>query len=89
MFRTPWTRFAFRKPRNPLLRIACGLLGVALLLVFVVFGLFIGLAMLAAAAIWRLAVALRGRGGERRDAEGVIEGEYTVVEKHHPPLAPR
>ena len=87
MFRTSWSRFEFRKPRNPLLRVACGVLGVALLALLVVFGLFVGLAMLAAAAIWRLATALR-RPAPRRD-EGVIEGDYTVVEKHHPPLPSR
>jgi hypothetical protein len=64
------------KPRNPLLKLACGLVGVALLAVLLVFGLVAGLGMLMFAAVRRLSrpaptpVAADPR---------VIEGEYAVV----------
>jgi len=65
------------KPRNPLLRIACGLIGVALLAVLVVFGLFVGLGMLMFAAVRRM---LRPAAAPAAAAqERIIEGEYAVV----------
>ncbi len=72
--------FAPRKPRHPLLRLALGLLGVALLAVLVVVGVFVGAAMLLIAAGMRL---LRvGRKPEPRAAHArVVEGEYRVVGK--------
>ena len=63
------------KPRNPLLRLACGLVGVALLAVLVVVGLFVGTAMLLFAALRRL---LRPA-PVAAVATPVIEGEYSVV----------
>ncbi|WP_374601132.1 hypothetical protein [Arenimonas sp.] len=70
------------KPRNPLLKVLVGLLGLALLLVLVGFGLVIGLGMLLFAGARRLFVATR-RPAPRAD---VIEGEYTRVRDPHPPL---
>lgn len=71
--------FAPRKPRHPLLRIALGLVGVALLAVLVVVGVFVGAAMLLAAAALRL---LRlGKKPAPRAAARVVEGEYRVVAK--------
>ncbi|MGY0505133.1 hypothetical protein [Luteimonas sp. e5] len=68
-------RFAARRPRHPLLRAALGVLGLALLLVLLVAGVFIGIAMLLGTGIWRL---LRQRG--RPQAGGrVIEGDYRRV----------
>ena len=65
------------KPRNPLLRIACGLIGVALLAVLVVLGLFVGLGMLMFAAVRRM---LRPAAAPAAAAqERIIEGEYAVV----------
>jgi hypothetical protein len=68
------------KPRHPLLRLVLGLLGVVLLAVLVVGGLFVGLGMLLFAAARRMlrrdAVAVAPR-----QVEGVIEGEYSVVSK--------
>lgn len=78
--------FAPRKPRHPLLRAAFGLLGLGLLAVLLVFGLFVGAAMLASGLLVRL---LRQRGkpiAARRP--GVVEGEYRVVKKPGLPLAP-
>ena len=73
--------FAPRKPRHPLLRIAVGLIGLALLAVLVVIGLFVGVAMLAGGLLLRL---LRTRGQPiaraARDSR-VVEAEYRVVGK--------
>jgi uncharacterized membrane protein YjgN (DUF898 family) len=88
-FRHRWSRFEFRRPRHPLLRLGVALLGVALLALLLVFGLFVGLAMLAFTAVRRVARALSGAAapaGHRvqPDASGdVIEGEYDVVRKPH------
>jgi len=71
------------KPRNPLVRLALGLVGVLLLAVLVVFGLFIGLGMLTFAAVRRM---LRPAQAAPARAEGSIEGEFRVVEKHQPSL---
>ena len=72
------------KPRNPLIRLALGLVGVLLLAVLVVFGLVIGLGMLLFAAVRRL---LRPA-VQAAPARGIdsIEGEYRVVEKQQPSL---
>lgn len=66
------------KPRNPLLRILVGMLGLALLVLLVVFGLVIGLGMLLFAAVRRL---MRPTVASPRADEGVIEGEFVHVEK--------
>jgi hypothetical protein len=71
------------KPRNPLVRLALGMIGVLLLAVLVVFGLFIGLGMLLFAAVRRM---LRPAPSVPAPVEGSIEGEYRVVEKHQPSL---
>jgi hypothetical protein len=63
------------KPRNPLLRLACGLVGLALLMVLLVVGLFVGLGMLLFAAVRRM---LRPRPAPTVP-EHVLEGEYSVV----------
>ena len=73
--------FAPRKPRHPLLRIALGLVGVALLAVLVVVGLFVGVAMLLGSAMLRL-LGMRGEPRARATtAQRVVEGEYRVVGK--------
>jgi hypothetical protein len=64
------------KPRNPLLRVACGLVGLALLAVLVVLGLFVGLGMLMFAALRRM---LRPAPVAAPVRERIIEGEYAVV----------
>jgi hypothetical protein len=75
-----------RRPRHPLLRIALGLLGVALLLALVVVGVFVGAAMLAGGLLWRLWVQRGARAGVRR-REHTYEGSYRVVGKARLPLA--
>ena len=71
------------KPRHPLMRVLVGLLGLALLLVLVAFGLVLGLGMLLFAGVRRLFGAHRRPATPRAD---VIEGEYTRVRDPHPPL---
>jgi hypothetical protein len=74
--------FAPRKPRHRLLRVAVGLLGLAVLCVLVFLGVFVGAAMLAAGLTYRL---LRPR--QRPAAQQhVVEGEYRVVRKQALPL---
>lgn len=77
-----------RRPRHPLLRLALGVVGIALLLMLVAVGVVVGIAMLAGGMLWRL-WAQRGkprpaRTGKRADS---IDGDYHVVGKAQLPLA--
>lgn len=74
------------KPRHPLLRLVLGLLGLVLLAVLVVVGLFVGLGMLLFAAVRRM---LRRDVAVPAVAENVIDGEYSVVNKANPSLSLR
>ena len=74
------------KPRHPLLRLVLGLLGLVLLAVLVVVGLFVGLGMLMFAAVRRM---LRRDAAAPAVAENVIDGEYSVVSKSNPSLGLR
>ena len=65
------------------MRVLVGLLGLALLLVLVAFGLVIGLGMLLFAGARRLFRATRRPAAPPAD---VIEGEFTRVRDPHPPL---
>lgn len=81
--------FTPSKPRHPLLRLVFGLFGLVLLALLVVFGLFIGIGMLLFAAVRRM---LRGgpvAAGASRVEEGVIDGEFAVVEKNRASLGLR
>lgn len=69
--------FAPRRPRNPLLKLAIGLVGVCLLALLVVVGLFVGAAMLAAGLLRRL-LAKPSSPQARR---AVIDADYRVVRK--------
>jgi type IV secretory pathway TrbD component len=66
------------KPRHPLLRLVLGLLGVVVLAVLVVVGLFVGAGMLLFAAVRRM---LRAPAKAEPRMESVIDGEYSVVDK--------
>jgi hypothetical protein len=66
------------KPRHPLLRLVLGLLGLVVLAVLLVVGLFVGLGMLMFAAVRRM---LRAPATAPRHVESVIDGEYSVVDK--------
>ena len=61
------------------MRVLVGLLGLALIVVLVAFGLVIGLGMLLFAAVRRL-LRPRPAAAPRNDA-GVIEGEFVEVRK--------
>lgn len=69
--------FAPRKPRHPLLRLAVGLLGLALLAVLLVVGVVVGTAMLAVGLVRRLL----GRGAKPQPRGTVVDAEYRVVDK--------
>jgi len=75
------------KPRHPLLRIALGLLGVLLLALLVVFGLFIGLGMLLFAAARRMMRPAADVAPAK--VEGVIDGEFSVIDKNRASLSLR
>ncbi|MET0327383.1 MAG: hypothetical protein ABW163_01285 [Luteimonas sp.] len=67
--------FAPRKPRHPLLRIALGLVGVAMLAVLLVAGVFIGAAMI----LFGIARRLLVRGPAPRRDTRIVDAEYRVV----------
>lgn len=73
--------FAPRKPRHRVLRVALGLVGVALLALLVMFGLFVGAAMIALGVAYKLwkqrGKPIAGKVGARRDA---LDGQYRVVD---------
>lgn len=75
--------FAPRKPRHPLLRVAVGLLGLALLAVLLVVGVVVGTGMLAAGLARRLWLQ---RGKPRSTPARVVDADYRVVRKPALPL---
>ena len=68
------------KPRSPLMRLLFGLLGLALLAFLLVFGVFIGAAMLLFAATRRL-LASRKPASVANQPSDVIDAEFHVVDK--------
>lgn len=76
--------FSPRKPRNPLLRLAIGLLGLALLAMLLVVGLVLGTLMLAGGVLRRMF-----KPGARKSVDDarVVDGEYRVLRKPVLPLA--
>jgi len=72
--------YAPSKPRHPLLRLVIGLLGLVLLAVLVVVGLFVGLGMLLFAAVRRMLRA-PATTPVSRQSDSVIDGEYSIVDK--------
>lgn len=77
--------FAPRKPRHPLLRVMLGLVGVALLAVLLVAGLFIGAAMILFGIARRLVLRRGPRAARAVDAR-VVEAEYRVVRNRDQPI---
>ncbi|WP_249041007.1 hypothetical protein [Marilutibacter maris] len=72
-----------RKPRQRWLRIALGVLGLAILAVLVMFSVVVGAAMIAAGLLLRW-WQQRGHpiaGKHRRHDGQVVDGEFRVVEK--------
>ncbi|HOU65430.1 MAG TPA: hypothetical protein PK227_02985 [Thermomonas sp.] len=94
IFRNPlFTRFnrvrfasfgAPRRPRHPFLRLALGLVGVALLIALLFVSVFVGIAMLAAGMLFRL---FRQRRAPMAARAGSIDADYRVVGKAQLPLA--
>ena len=78
--------FAPRKPRNPLLRLAFGLVGLALLCLLVFFSVFVGAAMIAVGILYKL-VSQRGKPVAAPQDVNVVEGEFHVVRKPVLPLS--
>lgn len=78
--------FEPRKPRNPLVRIALGLLGIAILAVLVVGGVFIGAAMILGGVAWKLFASRKARAMRKADPT-VVDAEYRVVRKAALPQA--
>ncbi|MGH8051589.1 MAG: hypothetical protein ACREPB_13095 [Arenimonas sp.] len=68
------------KPRSTLMRLLFGLLGLVLLAFLLVFGIFIGAAMLLFAAARRL-LASRKPSAVTNQANDVLDAEYHVVDK--------
>ena len=92
-FHARWTsdpRFAAftapRRPRHPLLRLALGVVGLALLLGLLFVSVFVGLAMLAGGMLWRM-WKQRGKPIAAHARAGAIEGEFRIVGKAGLPLA--
>jgi hypothetical protein len=77
--------FAPRKPRHPLVRLAVGAAGLAILAVLVFFSVFVGAAMILVGVAWKLLA----RPGRRAPAASgrVVDGEYRVVDKPVLPLS--
>lgn len=73
-----------RKPRNPLLRVLAGLVGLVVLGVMLVVGLFVGTAMLIVGLGLRLS---RRRNRPAAREREVVDGEYRIVGKSGLPLA--
>ena len=65
-----------RKPRHRVLRVLLGLVGVTLLAVLVMFGLFVGAAMIGAGLLFKL---WKQRGKPIARDERVLDGEFRVV----------
>ena len=78
--------FEPRKPRNPLVRIALGLLGIAILAVLVVGGVFIGAAMILGGIAWKLFASSKAR-AMRKAVPTVVVAEDRVVRKAALPQA--
>ena len=76
--------FEPRKPRNPLLRVLAGLVGLVVLAGMLVVGLFVGAAMLLGGLGLRLA---RQRNRPVARKLEVVDGEYRIVGKPGLPLA--
>lgn len=76
--------FAPRKPRHPLVKLAVGLLGLAILAGLVFVSVFVGAAMI----LGGIAMKLLSQRGKRTSAarQRVVDGEYRVLRKPALPL---
>ncbi|MGV8961008.1 MAG: hypothetical protein ACOH1V_11605 [Stenotrophomonas sp.] len=76
--------FEPRKPRNPLVRVALGMLGLVILALMVFVGVFVGAAMILGGLGWKLFAARKAR--RVPTAGNVVDAEYHVVRKAALPL---
>nr|WP_066097522.1 hypothetical protein [Xanthomonas massiliensis] len=76
-----------RKPRHPLVRLAAGLLGLAILAVMVFVGVFVGAAMILVGVAWKLFSQYRRRPSAPVDPR-VVDAEYEIVRKPALPHLP-
>lgn len=73
------------RPRNPLVRLIGGILGLIVVLGLVALGFFAFIALFIGGAIWYLVHLLRAQRPRRPQAQtakrqdGVIDGEFTVI----------
>lgn len=81
------TLFQPRKPRNPLVRVALGLLGLAILAVLVFVGVFVGAAMILIGLVWKLLSVRKARRASSAAQGNVMDAEYRVVRKSALPLS--
>ncbi len=72
-----------RRVRHPLLRVALGLIGIALLVALVVVGVFVGAAMLLGGWLWR---AWLTRKQPPRPRAASIDASFRVVPKSQLPM---
>jgi hypothetical protein len=70
------TLFTSRALRNPVVRVACAVLGLALLSVVLVFGVLVGALMIAFGLLRRM---LSHKAPAAAASGNVIDGEYRVV----------
>jgi hypothetical protein len=68
-----------RKPRHRALRVVLGLVGLALLAVLVMFGVFVGAAMIGASLLFKL-WKQRGKPALNERGARVLDGEFRVVD---------
>ena len=74
--------FSPRKPRNPLVKIGLGLLGLVVLSLLLVVGLMVGAAMLVAGLVLKLVAPRRAvRDNPRANDPSVVDAQYTVVSR--------
>ena len=74
--------FVPRKPRNPLLRLVLGLIGLALLALLLVFGAVVGAGMIAVGLLYRLwKQRNKPLAGPIATDRRTLDGEYRVLGK--------
>ncbi len=74
-----------RRPRHPILRVAMGLAGVALLIALLFVSVFVGIAMLGAGMLLRL-WKQRGKPIAAPRTDNSIDADYRVLSKAQLPL---
>ena len=70
-----------RKPRNPLVKLALGVLAVAILAVLVVVGVFVGAAMIIGGVMWKLLASRKKAPVAAHGNDAFVDAEYRVVRK--------